>query len=96
MRAYRIKGQLVKVERCAADLYIVRNIPGIFDNRMAIGAIASKKLVQSFLDSWAVKCTDKVIDTLDVDFENCLPLDEVHCRGCVYWNGKGCDALGKL
>ena len=30
MQAYKINGLLVKVERCAADMYIVRNIPGAF------------------------------------------------------------------
>ena len=55
MQAYRINGLLVKVERCAADMYIVRNIPGVFDNQVAIGAIVHKELAQKFLDSYAVK-----------------------------------------
>lgn len=49
MQAYRINGLLVKVERCAADMYIVRNIPGVFDNQVAIGAIVHKELAQKFL-----------------------------------------------
>lgn len=48
MQAYRINGSLVKVERCAAEMYIVRNIPGVFDNQVAIGAIVHKELAQSF------------------------------------------------
>ena len=51
MQAYRINGSLVKVERCAAEMYIVRNIPGVFDNQVAIGAIVHKELAQKFLDS---------------------------------------------
>ena len=50
MQAYKINGLLVKVERCAADMYIVRNIPGVFDNQVAIGAIVHKELAQKFLD----------------------------------------------
>ena len=55
MQAYRINGSLVKVERCAAEMYIVRNIPGVFDNQVAIGAIVHKELAQKFLDSYAEK-----------------------------------------
>ena len=59
MQAYKINGLLVKVERCAADMYIVRNIPGVFDNQVAIGAIVHKELAQKFLDSYAVKAVIK-------------------------------------
>lgn len=69
MQAYRINGSLVKVERCAAEMYIVRNIPGVFDNQVAIGAIVHKELAQKFLDSYAVKSSDKTLDILDFDFE---------------------------
>ena len=61
MQAYRINGLLIKVERCAADMYIVRNIPGVFDNQVAIGAIVHKELAQKFLDSYAVKSSDKTL-----------------------------------
>lgn len=88
MQAYRINGSLVKVERCAAEMYIVRNIPGVFDNQVAIGAIVHKELAQKFLDSYAVKSSDKTLDILDVDFEEKLPEGIRYCRGCVYWNGK--------
>lgn len=95
MQAYRINGLLIKVERCAADMYIVRNIPGVFDNQVAIGAIVHKGLAQKFLDSYAVKSSDKTLDILDVDFEEKLPEGIRYCCGCVYWNGKGCEAGDK-
>lgn len=91
MLAYRIKGKVVRVERCAANLYVVRDIPYGFDNRIAIGACIHKDLVQKFLDSFARKVTNEVIDILDVDFEQPLTMCEENCRGCVYW-GKGCGA----
>ena len=97
MLAYKIKGKTVRVERCEAGLYIVRNIPQVFDNRIAIGASRHKELVQKFLDSYARKVADDMFGVLDVDFEELLPMCECNCRGCVYWD-KGCeaDAKGKV
>lgn len=95
MLAYSINGQLVQVERCAASMYIVRNIPGIFNNQIVIGAIIHKELTQKFLDSYAVKISDKAIEVLDIDFSEKLPEGAEYCRGCVYWNGKGCEAGDK-
>lgn len=48
MLAYQINGRLVKMERCAADMYIIRNIPGVFDNMIAVGAVVHKDLGRSF------------------------------------------------
>ena len=97
MLAYKINGVTVKVERCAAGLYVVRNIPQVFDNRIAIGASKHKELVQKFLDSYAGKVADDMFDILDVDFEKPLVMSEEHCKGCVYWD-KGCviNAKGKV
>lgn len=95
MLAYKINGRLVKMERCAADMYIIRNIPGVFDNMIAVGAVVHKDLVQKFLDSYAAKFDAHKVDLLDVDFSERLPAAAEYCRGCVYWNGKGCDAGGE-
>lgn len=95
MLAYQINGRLVKMERCAADMYIIRNIPGVFDNMIAVGAVVHKDLVQKFLDSYAAKFDAHKVDLLDVDFSERLPAAAEYCRGCVYWNGKGCDAGGE-
>ncbi|MBR5172797.1 MAG: hypothetical protein IKY40_00160 [Phascolarctobacterium sp.] len=90
MLAYKINGKEVKVERCAAGLYIVRDIPQVFEKRIAIGASKHKLLVQKFLDSYASKVAEDMYDKLDVDFENLLPMCEENCRGCVYCCDKGC------
>ena len=68
MLAYQINGRLVKMERCAADMYIIRDIPKVFDNRVAVGAVAHKDLAQKFLDSYAGKFDVHKVDLLDVDF----------------------------
>lgn len=97
MLAYKINGKEVKVERCAASLYIVRDIPQVFEKRIAIGASKHKLLVQKFLDSYASKVAEDMFEKLDVDFENLLPMCEETCCGCVYWE-KGCviNAKGKI
>ena len=94
MLAYKIKGKTVLVESCEAGLYIVRDIPQVFDKRIAIGASRHKELVQKFLDSYASRVADDMFDVLDVDFNKPVPMCEENCRGCVYWN-KGCDANAK-
>lgn len=97
MLVYKIYGKEVKVERCAAGLYIVKDIPHVFDKRVAIGASKHKTLVQKFLDSYAAKVADDMYEKLDVDFESLLPLCEENCRGCVYWDkGCGINAKGKI
>lgn len=93
MLAYLINGRMVKVQRCAADMYIIRDIPKVFDNRVAVGAVAHKDLAQKFLDSYAGKLAEKTIDVLDVDFDSSLPTDAYICRGCVFWNGKNCEGV---
>lgn len=42
MQAYRINGLLIKVERCAADMYIVRNIPGVLIIRLLLARSSIK------------------------------------------------------
>lgn len=91
MLAYQINGRTVKVQRCAADMYIIRDIPGVFDKRVAVGAIVHKDLVQKFLDSYAGKVAENIMDVLDVDFEKPLPESPEICKGCVYWNGRSCE-----
>ena len=94
MLAYKIHGKTVQVERCEAGLYIVRNIPQVFEGRIAIGASRHKELVQKFLDSYACKVAEDMVEVLDVDFNELLPMCEKNCKGCVYWD-KGCDADAK-
>lgn len=93
MLAYQINGRMVKVQRCAADMYIIRDIPRVFDNRVAVGAVLHKDLAQKFLDSYAGKFAEKIIDVLDVDFDKPLPSGTDICRGCVYWNGRSCEGV---
>ena len=95
MLAYNINGAIIRVERCASGKYVVGPIPGIFNNKIAIGATDHADLAQSFLNSYAKKMATKTYDVLDANFEEPRPMDKKHCNGCIFWNGKGCEANGQ-
>lgn len=90
-------GRELKVEKCAADLYVVRGI-GQIDRRgsVVVGPTTSKALAQDFLDSWAEKRLLCYTECFDIDFydDQKLEENEVNCAGCLFWNGR-CERIDK-
>lgn len=89
-------GAAIKVDLCAAELYVVRGI-GQLDRqgRVVVGPTSSKDLAQDFLDSWAEKRLLHCIDDFDVDLYNQrLEENEDNCAGCLFWHG-GCERIDR-
>ncbi|MEQ2722544.1 hypothetical protein AAAU36_01790 [Phascolarctobacterium faecium] len=87
-------GREIKVEMCAAGLYVVRGV-GQIDRlgRVVVGPTSSKALAQDFLDSWAEKRLLHNVDDFDVDLYNeRLDAVEDNCAGCLFW-GNCCERI---
>lgn len=84
MKKYNDGTVLLKVVRCRAGLYIIKNL-GIMQN-----ATASKEVAQSFLDSWAGKRKMNVMDDLDVDMYQDKQNNNDVCRECISFKQGRC------
>lgn len=85
MKKYSDGVETLSVIRCPAGYYIIKNL-GIMQN-----AIAVKEVAQSFLDSWAGKRKLRIVDDLDMYYDE--NGDGSACKSCIAYKNGHCGRM---